>query len=88
MNKSKSIYSQEYSDLIELLMRERKRLGLSQAEVGSLIGMSQSDVSKIEIQERRIDVYEFKSLLAAYRIKDNPRLQGVVRVFFGVSDEG
>lgn len=84
MNKSKSIYSPEYSDLIELLTRERRRLGLSQAEVGESVGMSQSDISKIENQDRRIDVYEFRKLLTAYRIQDNPRLKRYVRDFFGV----
>lgn len=87
MNKSKSTYSPEYSELIDLLTRERKRLGLSQAEVAPAIGMSQSDVSKIENQERRIDVYEFRRLLSAYRIQDNPRLKGLVRDFFGIGNE-
>lgn len=87
MNKNKSIYSSEYSDLIELLTRERKRLGLSQAEVAEAIGMSQSDVSKIENQERRIDVYEFRKLLGVYRIQANPRLKTLVKDFFGVNDE-
>ncbi|HOW76884.1 MAG TPA: helix-turn-helix transcriptional regulator [Candidatus Competibacteraceae bacterium] len=84
MNKSKSIYSPEYSDLIKRLTRERRQLGLSQVEVGESIGMSQSDVSKIENQDRRIDVYEFRKLLTAYRIQDNPRLKRYVRDFFGV----
>ncbi|MDQ5911680.1 MAG: hypothetical protein QG599_3778 [Pseudomonadota bacterium] len=84
MNKNKSIYSPEYADLVELLTRERRRLGLSQAEVGESMGMSQSDVSKIENQDRRIDVYEFRKLLAAYRVQDNPRLKRYVQDFFGV----
>ena len=87
MNNTKSTYSTEYSDLIELLTRERKRLGLSQAEVGQAIGMSQSDVSKIEHQERRIDVYEFRRLISVYRIQANPRLKAIIRDFFGVGDE-
>jgi transcriptional regulator with XRE-family HTH domain len=87
MNKSKSIHSPEYSDLIETLTRERKRLGLSQAEVGQMIGMSQSDISKIENQERRIDVLEFKHLLFAYRVNDNQKIRRYVRDFFGVGNE-
>jgi transcriptional regulator with XRE-family HTH domain len=84
MSKSKSIYLSEYSVLIERLTRERRRLGLSQAEVGKSIGMSQSDISKIETQDRRIDVYEFRKLLTTYRIQDNPRLKQDIRDFFGV----
>lgn len=87
MNTSKSIHSPEYSDLVEALTRERKRLGLSQAEVGQLIGMSQSDISKIENQERRVDVLEFKRLLLVYRVSDNPKLKSYVEDFFGVGNE-
>ena len=87
MNKNKSIHSPEYSDLIQWLTRERNRLGLSQAEVAESLGMSQSDISKIENQERRIDVLEFKRLLLIYRISDNPKLKHYIQDFFGVVDE-
>ncbi|OZA29247.1 MAG: hypothetical protein B7X93_06105 [Hydrogenophilales bacterium 17-61-9] len=88
MNKSKSIHTPEYSDLIDWLTGERKRLGLSQAEVGESIGMSQSDISKMENQERRMDVLEFKRLLLVYRISDNPKLKRYVQDFFGVGNAG
>ncbi|MBU0592368.1 MAG: helix-turn-helix transcriptional regulator [Gammaproteobacteria bacterium] len=84
---SKSIHTPEYSDLIEWLTCERKRLGLSQAEVGESIGMSQSDISKMENHERRMDVLEFKRLLQVYRISDNPKLQRYIQDFFGVGNE-
>lgn len=87
MNKNKSIHSPEYSDLIQWLTRERNRLGLSQAEVAESLCMSQSDISKIENQERRIDVLEFKRLLLIYRINDNPKLKHYIQDFFGVVDE-
>jgi transcriptional regulator with XRE-family HTH domain len=88
MSKSKSIHSPAYSDLMEFLTKERKRLGLSQSDVAEAIGMSQSDISKIEKQERRIDVYELKRLLLAYRIEENPQLRRYVSGFFGVDNEG
>jgi len=87
MNKSKSIHSPAYSNLIETLTRERKRLALSQAEVGQLIGMSQSDISKIENQERRLDVLEFKCLLLVYRVSENQKLRRYVQDFFEVGNE-
>lgn len=87
MSKSKTIHSPDYSALIDILNRERKRLGLSQSEVAEAIGMSQSDISKIENQERRIDIYEFRNLLSAYRIENNPRLKEVVLDFLGISNE-
>lgn len=87
MNKIKSIHTLEYSDLIEWLTSERKRLGLSQAEVGESIGMAQSDISKMETQERRMDVLEFKRILQVYRISDNPKLRRYVQEFFGIGHE-
>ena len=59
----KTIHSNEYSRLVEMLTSERKRLGLSQSEVAIAIDLTQSDVSKLENQERRMDVLEFKRII-------------------------
>ncbi len=64
--------------MIEKLCLERKRLGLSQTEVASFLQMTQSEVSKIETLERRIDVLEFKELLTVYRISENLKLKQLV----------
>tara|TARA_Y100000052_G_C2905973_1_gene59595 strand:+ start:382 stop:528 length:147 start_codon:yes stop_codon:yes gene_type:complete len=40
--------------------------------------MTQSEVSKIETLERRIDVLEFKELLTVYRISENLKLKQLV----------
>ncbi len=87
MSKNKSIHSSEYCELIELITSERKRLGLSQAEVAKYIGMSQSDISKIENQERRMDVFEFKRVLFAYRVNENMHLKRLVLNYLGISNE-
>lgn len=86
MIKNKNTHLPEYSELVQHLTWERKRLGLSQTEVAKAVGMSQSDISKIENQERRMDVHEFRCLLAAYHIHDNPRLGRLVRNFLGAGD--
>lgn len=82
MNRTKTIYNQEYCNFISALCSERKRLGLSQLEVATLIGMTQSDMSKIESCERRVDIYELKSLLNVYRVQHNEKLNKLVRIFF------
>lgn len=64
--------------MIEKLCLERKRLGLSQTEVASFLDMTQSEISKIETLERRIDVLEFKKLLTVYRISENLKLKQLV----------
>jgi transcriptional regulator with XRE-family HTH domain len=87
MTKGKSIFSPDYSALIDLLTQERKNLSLSQSEVAQLLGMSQSDVSKIENQERRLDVLEFKQFLGIYRVQDNSEFRKHILTFLGLNDD-
>jgi len=54
-----------YKRLRELLVRERKRAGLSQAELAAKLGKPQSYVSKCELGERRVDVVEFVEIADA-----------------------
>ena len=82
MKRNKTIHHHKYSGLIKKLCLERKRLGLSQSEVAHSLKMTQSEVSKIETCERRIDIFEFKELLFVYRIHDNCKLQDIVMDFF------
>lgn len=82
MKRNKTIHHNKYSDLIKKLYQERKRLGLSQSEVANSLKMTQSEISKIETCERRIDIFEFKELLFVYRIHDNLKLKKLVMEFF------
>lgn len=84
MKRTKTIYSQDYCVFIQALSDERKRLGLSQLEVANLVGMTQSEISKIESTERRLDIFELKQLLRVYRIDQNYKLQQLVIDFFGL----
>ena len=72
MKRIKTIHNHTYSKLIDVLTAERKRLGLSQSVVAKKLGMTQSDISKIESNERRLDVMEFKTILNIYGITENP----------------
>lgn len=82
MKRNKTIHNEHYNKLIEILYKERKRLGLSQTEVAARLKMTQSDISKIESSERRIDIMEFKEILSIYRINENRKLKQVVIEFF------
>lgn len=82
MNTKKSIHSPVYSDLIDKLAEERKRLGLSQIEVASLLNLTQADISKLEHKERRLDVLELKKILEVYRISENKKLRELIINFF------
>ena len=83
---SKTIYNNKYQDLVQELTKERIRLNISQGELATQVGLNQSDISKIEKFERRLDVLEFSLILEALRIRENSRLQSVVREFTGVID--
>lgn len=84
---TKTIHDSLYQKLVSELAQERIRLNISQAELASQIGLNQSDISKIEKFERRLDVLEFSLLLQALRIRENLRLQMVVCDFTGVPYE-
>jgi len=81
---SKTIHDSVYRRLVNELTQERIRLNISQGELASQVGLNQSDISKIEKLERRLDVLEFAMILKALRIKENVRLQNIVKDFTGV----
>ena len=67
MKATKSIYNSKYHRVIAVLVRERKASGLTQSELAKRIGRTQSEVSKIERCERRVDIIEFFHWLKATR---------------------
>lgn len=61
----KSIYLQEYKLFLEMLRDARETANLTQEEIATRLGESQSFVSKCERGERRLDVVELRSWCAA-----------------------
>ncbi len=86
MIKTKTIYDNLYQSLIGELTKERIRLSISQSELAANIGLNQSDISKIEKFEKRLDVLEFSLILKELRINENLRLQQIVKNFTGVPE--
>lgn len=84
MTKTKTIYNKFYQSLISELTKERIRLSISQSELADNVGLNQSDISKIEKFEKRLDVLEFSLILKELRISENIRLQRIVKDFTGV----
>lgn len=62
---SKTISSKSYEKFCQLLVEERKRAKLTQADVAKLLRKHQSYVSKYECGERRLDVLEFLDIAQA-----------------------
>jgi len=58
----KSIYTEEYAVLLELLREARVAAGLTQVELAARLGQSQSFVTKAEGGDRRLDVIQFRTI--------------------------
>lgn len=80
----KTIHNNKYRALIQELSQERIRLNISQGELADQVGLNQSDISKTEKFERRLDVLEFAMILKALRIKENTKIQAIVKDFIGI----
>lgn len=63
--KSPSLHSPDYKKFVELLKKVRCESGLTQVELAQRLGVHQSLISKIEKQERRIDILELMHLCKA-----------------------
>ena len=55
----KSVYTATYQRFLRLLAEAREESGLTQVELAEKIGWQQTDVSKVERGERRLDLVEF-----------------------------
>lgn len=56
----KTVVSKDYRVLLDLLKGMRERGGITQIEMASRLGMTQSMVSKCERGERRLDLIELR----------------------------
>jgi transcriptional regulator with XRE-family HTH domain len=67
---TKSVFKDEREQFRHMLVRARKKAGLTQVQLAELLSRPQSFVSKVERGERRLDVIEFLEL--AERIGFDP----------------
>jgi transcriptional regulator with XRE-family HTH domain len=66
---STSLHNDAYLELVGFLIEIRRAAGLTQQQLGDVLGKPQSYVSKIERRERRIDVIEFTTWVRATDIE-------------------
>lgn len=55
---TRSVFSEKYRLLRQLLIEERKRAGIIQADLADKLNRPHNFVSKYELGERRLDVIE------------------------------
>lgn len=58
----KTLGSKEHRALIDFLVQQRERLGMTQSGLADAIGEYQSFVARLESGQRRLDVVEFLRL--------------------------
>ena len=62
-----SIYSKEHQALIQKIKKARNNAGLDQKQAARLLGTTQSNISKIESGQRKINVLQLKELARVYK---------------------
>jgi transcriptional regulator with XRE-family HTH domain len=62
---SRDKFDREYRALIETLQRHRKAMGITQWDVARALGTDQSQISKLERSERRLDVVDYVRICRA-----------------------
>jgi transcriptional regulator with XRE-family HTH domain len=62
---SKSVFSDAYAILLDVLVAARKEAKVTQVELASRLGRPQPFISYVESGERRVDVIEFCAIARA-----------------------
>ena len=58
----KTLNSRRHKSLVDLLVKRREVIGMTQAELAARLGQYQPFVARLESGQRRIDVVEFLEL--------------------------
>lgn len=74
----KTIYSQEYSQLLKWLRQQRQEKKLTMRELGEKLGVIHSWVGKVEQGERRLDIVEYLRICQALDIDPHEGLNIVI----------
>ena len=73
----RDIFGHEYRDAVRQLVKHRKAAGMTQTALAEAIGTDQSQISKFERCERRIDILDYARICRAISIDPGPALRGV-----------
>jgi transcriptional regulator with XRE-family HTH domain len=65
----KTIYTDEYAIVLRLLKKAREDASLTQVELATKLGQSQSFVSKFERGDRRLDIIQLRTICRALEIR-------------------
>jgi hypothetical protein len=62
---SKSRFTKEYDQLLNLLIKTRRERKITQAEVAAHLGKPQSHVSKVELKDRELSITDLRKWCVA-----------------------
>jgi transcriptional regulator with XRE-family HTH domain len=65
-----------YGEIVEGLIRRRKQIGMTQWDLARQIGTDQSQISKFERRERRLDVADYARICHAINLDPGKLLRG------------
>ncbi len=61
----KSIYTREYAVVLRLLREAREKAGVTQVQLAEQLGLTQSQWSKIERGQTRLDIVQLRTICRA-----------------------
>ncbi len=65
---TKTIYEPGYISLVDKLRRRRLDLGLRQRDIAASLGVKRNWISKVELREIRLDVWQFVRICKALNL--------------------
>lgn len=70
-------FGREYRALIERLVEHRRAIGMTQADLAQAIGTDQSQISKVERIQRRLDIIDYVRICRAIGLDPGEPLRSI-----------
>ena len=74
---SRDKFDREYRAIIATLQRRRKAAGMTQRDLARALGTDQSQISKLERSERRLDIVDYLRICRAIGLDPGKPLRSV-----------
>lgn len=78
-NPNISVQRERYKAFLQKLKEARKRAKLTQVDVAKELGQPQTFISKVETQQRRLDVIDLIDFLKVYRVEPSEFIDDLCR---------
>lgn len=75
---SRDKFDREYRAIVEALKRSRKAAGVTQWDLARALGTDQSQISKLERSERRLDIMDYLRICQAIGIDPGKPLRSAI----------